>query len=81
MFKALFFLITLGFQLLFPLVEVGVNIWNIASINQMILDPDSGYGEEYFFDSFFAEDPFAELVPTFTSKCSYYSLSFNSGYF
>ena len=63
MLKALFALITVGCQLLVPLVEVGVNVWNVASINQMILDPDSGYGKESFFDSFFAE-----LVPSLTSK-------------
>ena len=70
MFKALFVLITVGCQLLIPLVEIGVNIWNIFSINQMILDPESGYGEEYFFD-WLVEDPFADLVPASISECDY----------
>ena len=68
MFKALFVLITVGCQLLIPLVEIALNIWNILSINQMILDPHSGYGEEYFFD-WLLEDPLAEISPALISEC------------
>ena len=56
-------LITVGGELLVPLVEIGINVWNVVKVNEMIKDPESGYGKEYIFDSFFKElDPWVALV-------------------
>ena len=38
-------------SLIFSSVEFGVNIWNIININEIIQDPNSGFGKEFFFDS------------------------------
>ena len=62
-------LITLIGQLLFPLIEITINIVNIVNINEMIKDPESGYGKEYIFDDFFKRvDPWIPLDTSPTSK-------------
>ena len=62
-------LITLGSQLLYPLIEITINIWNIVNINEMIKDPESGYGKEYIYDEFFKRlDPWIPLVTSPTGK-------------
>ena len=67
MLRELFLLIPLAAELIVPLVEIGVNIWNVVNINEMIKDPESGYGKEFIFDAFFAElDPWVESP---TGKC------------
>ena len=62
-------LITLGSQLLFPLIEITINIWNLVNINKMIKDPESGYGKEYIYEDFFKRlDPWIPLVTSPTGK-------------
>ena len=63
MLKELIVLISVGGQLIVPLVEITVNVWNVYNVNEMIKDPDSGYGEEFIFEEFFREiDPWIPLV-------------------
>jgi hypothetical protein len=62
-------LITLGGQLIVPLIEITINIVNNVNINEMINDPDSSYGKEYIFDDLFKMlNPWIPLDTSPTSK-------------
>ena len=62
-------LITLGSHLIVPILEITINIWNLVNINEMIKDPESGYGKEFFYEDFFKMlDPWIPLVTSPTGK-------------
>ena len=66
MFKLLVILALLGSELIEPLAEVGINIWNAVNVDIMIKDPESGYGNEFIFQSLSAELdlwPWAKIIP------------------
>ena len=56
-------------QLLVQIIELTLNILNILNINEMIKDPERGYGKEYIYEAFSERlDPWIPLVTPPTGK-------------
>ena len=64
LFGIIFNFLTFAYEVAVPLAEVAINVVNVIVINDMINDPDSGYGHGDVF-----EDLYHELTPT--SNCMF----------
>ena len=47
--------LTFAFEVALPIAEVAINVVNVVNINEMINDPDSGYGNGNVFDDLFQQ--------------------------
>ena len=63
MFKIFLIFAIIGSKLLPPLLEVGINVWNSVSIDRMVKDPESGYGNEFIFESLWSKLNPLKIVP------------------
>ena len=47
--------LTFAYEVAFPIAEVAIHVVNVVNINEMINDPDSGYGNGNVFDDLYQQ--------------------------